>query len=1053
MKFVPRTDDTPTSVDGSVSETLTLAREFSASGERSTWRLGRFTLRQLLGKGGFGEVYRAYDSVLDREVALKVPRIGHDDSGLLKRFVAEAKLAGRLRHPNIVAVYESDVVDGHVFIATEFVHGETLAARIKRDRPDPATAARWVAELADALHYAHSHGVVHRDVKPHNIMLDTSERPQLMDFGLAKRLDEASSLTTEGSLLGTPAYMSPEQARGENSRVGPASDQYSLGVVLYELLTGQRPFDGPSHKVIAAAAMEEPPAPSRVAPGIPVDLEAVCLKAMNKEIPRRYASAGEFAEDLRRWMRHDETQARPIGQWERLDRWRRRNRTISRLVAAVAISLLAGMLVSVFFAAIASERATRAISAQSEADAKAILARNNADAANASAELAAQRADRLQWQLYISNVNRAFIELNQNNYGNAIRLLAECPEGLRGWEWRYVNGLCHLELVAIPGPQLPRTVRYTYGREHCIAFSPDGSSIVWQGADLRLRLWDPRTGRPKQVFADYDGSVLSVAFSKNGQLLAAGCDDFYVRIWEVATGNILHKLPIVDSPQDVDAQGIDCVTFIRNDTAVFAATQKDYGVWEIPSGKRSIQLPLKSPEFNFSTTVAPSEKQFVVATDKSNVFFFDMETGRQRRRVPIQNELALNTSFSPDQTMAATAAKDRIVLWDVKSGEIVKSLEGAIAKRVAFSEDGKRLVAGGEDRTMQIWDLATGRRLVTYRGHTDIVNSVALSPDGSLAASAGQDGTLKIWDATRDRSGIVFKHPNAVVRGFWLPDGRGIATVYQTQVLLWEFGNTQPSREIPLTRSYWYPVAWHPDYREFAYAGRNGQLVLCDTHSYRETQRLFEPGEMVRAIVYAPNGDRLVTTLRDKLVILDTKSHRSIAEYPLDFEHYGRAASDQATRHVALGGDGQILLLDAATGRTIVHVHLPGGRTTSLPPVCFSPNGEHFLHGDGADIVMRSVATGEEVRRLTGHTVVVNDVKYTPDGTRIASVSDDTTIKFWDPTSGDVVFSFRNENSGFVWLEFSRDGNHLLTGGFDRTARVWDATVVSPQNRSGTPLE
>src|SRR5262249_39081226 len=205
---------------------------------------GRFELREVLGRGGFGVVYRAFDPLLDREVALKVPLFSRAERKKAERFLNEARAAARLRHPNIVAFYEIGEADDRLFLAAEYIQGKTLADVVKVSRPSIAQSVRWVLELAGALNYAHSQGIVHRDIKPQNIMIDAGGRPQIMDFGLAKRVDRDSTMTVEGALLGTPAYMPPEQARGEIDKIGPQSDQYSLGVVLYELLTGQKPFDG-----------------------------------------------------------------------------------------------------------------------------------------------------------------------------------------------------------------------------------------------------------------------------------------------------------------------------------------------------------------------------------------------------------------------------------------------------------------------------------------------------------------------------------------------------------------------------------------------------------------------------------------------------------------------------------------------------------------------------------------------------------------------------------------------------------------------------------------
>jgi serine/threonine protein kinase len=351
--------------------TETFAGKKSGSGElsTSTGKIGRFEVHEVLGRGAFGVVSRAYDRLLDRQVALKVPLFSSKDGKRAKRFLNEAKAAARLRHPNIVAVYEGGEADGKLYLAAEYIKGQTLAEVIKSARPvsgqNPGDAprdfeaaehhgcgrvphllpieqsARWVRELAGALAYAHAQGVVHRDIKPHNVMIDGEGRPQIMDFGLAKRVDQDSKMTSEGALLGTPAYMPPEQARGDIENVGPHSDQYSLGAVLYELLTGQRPFDGPPAIVIAKAASEEPPAPRTINSAIPQDLEAICLKAMEKDPARRYANCVALAADLDHWLRGESVAARPPSRLIKLRGWRRRQPLIAALTGAVALLLVA----------------------------------------------------------------------------------------------------------------------------------------------------------------------------------------------------------------------------------------------------------------------------------------------------------------------------------------------------------------------------------------------------------------------------------------------------------------------------------------------------------------------------------------------------------------------------------------------------------------------------------------------------------------------------------------------------------------------------------------
>lgn len=330
--------------------------------------LGRFRITVELGAGQFGTVYRAYDPQLDREVALKVP---HADllanPRVVTRFLREAKAAANLRHPNIVPVFESGKVAGGYYIARAFIDGRPLADEIPDGGLPFRRAAAVARELAGAVGYAHEQGVVHRDIKPANVMVDRTGRPHLMDFGLASRADEGSKLTTDGAILGTPAYMAPEQARGAGGEAGPAADQYAVGVVLYELLTGRVPFSGPAAIVIHNAIHTDPEPPAKHRPDTPADLGTICRKAMAKRPEERYATCADLADDLRRWLDGEPVAARPLGPVGQLVRWGRRNPAVAGLSAAVVALLAVGVLVASSLAVAAAREAKRADQAAADA--------------------------------------------------------------------------------------------------------------------------------------------------------------------------------------------------------------------------------------------------------------------------------------------------------------------------------------------------------------------------------------------------------------------------------------------------------------------------------------------------------------------------------------------------------------------------------------------------------------------------------------------------------------------------------------------------------------
>ena len=670
-------------------------------------KIGRFELREVLGQGGFGRVYRAYDTQLDRDVALKVPTFAPEDQGKVKRFINEARHAARLRHPNIVPLYESGEADGQYYIASQYVPGEPLSARIERDPPAYWQIAEWVRALAAALAYAHDEGIVHRDIKPENIMLDEKGHVQIMDFGLAKRVDCESSVSMDGNVVGTPAYMAPEQAQGETDNVGPKSDQYSLGVVLYELLTGTRPFDGPPHVVINAVINEEPQPLRTENEKVPRDLEAICQKAMQKEADQRYESCANFGVDVDRWLNGHEISARPIGRSERISRWYRRNRTVAQLasLATTMLILLAigGPVVAVRYMAVsdtASERAEslrqavaaletiesglqlqnqqlqRTIFQRDEAIADSERRRLEAEAATLHASAETQRANEALESLQAEIATR---EEAQRNLAAAESTIATREQTLAESDITlYIDRLTLAKSAIDEGKHTDAQLRLNECAEHMrgwewnylYALSQEREPLLWQIATAAREVALDPTEQYALIVGNFGRSAASGSAAK-------------VAICELATGNVTFASP--------DDPGGDAV-FVSDDGTQAAVVVGDYyaarrihaaiHLYDItsltPSYRRTVDWP---PGVLYDVGFNAQKTPIAVCVQGGRLTVWDLETSR---RIPAYSTLCANVKcarLADPQRLVVCMGTDKdvesVALVDMESVRVIRQSPAA----------------------------------------------------------------------------------------------------------------------------------------------------------------------------------------------------------------------------------------------------------------------------------------------------------------------------------------------------------------------------------------
>jgi WD40 repeat protein/tRNA A-37 threonylcarbamoyl transferase component Bud32 len=1002
--------------------------------------IGKFLVLEQLGQGAFGTVYKARDPELSRLVAIKVPRAGaFRDSADEERFLREARAAAQLDHPNIVRVLEVGCENGLPYTVSTFVEGPTLADRLTAGRPDFRTTVALVAQVGDALAYAHDRKVIHRDIKPGNILIDGEGRPHVADFGLARREEEAT-LTVEGDILGTPAYMSPEQASGKLDVVDGRSDVYALGVVLYELLTGERPFRGNTRMLLHQVLHDDPRPPRKLNDAVPRDLETICLKCLQKEPRRRYAGAGGLADDLRRFADGAPILARPSAAWERALKWARRRPAAAGLltVSLVALTALVG---GALWHNVQLQATLRDLATQ----------RDGADRARADAEA---RREETRRHLYVARANLAQLAWQDAQVPRVLALLdAQRPgraadSDLRAFEWHYLRRLCHSELLTLGRGERPDSLPARVS----VGFSPDGSSLAVAGGDAAVDLWDARTGRLLHRLEGHTEPAGAVALSPKGERVASGGRDNTVRLWEAATGRLERTLR-------GHTAGVTAVAFAPDGRRVASASlDATVKVWDAASGQEVRTIRGHGDRVT-GVAWSPDGTRLVSACSGANVLrVWDADTGRELFPCRGHEDFVGGVAYSPDgRRLASTSADKTVRLWDAATGQEVLTLRGHawFTHGVAFSSDGRRLASTSEDRTVKVWDVATGRELMTIRGHQSPVCGVAFGAGDTRLASVGSDGTVKVWDATRPQEALALVGLTQRVTGVvFSTDGLRVAASSEeptTAVRLWDAVTGRQLLAIagpPLLRD---ALAFSADGRRLLGVSRARSLEAWDAAT---GQPLPAPAAAATFLVAACSADgrRVVALAADRsLGVWDTTTGREV---------FGTAAPGGPITRLALSRDGSRLAV--ATGDGTVGVwnvdageslcRLRGGWAGS-PPMAFSPDAVALATAHGEDVTVWRVATGEQLQTLRGHPGGVACLAYSADGRRLATGGPNMAVNVWDLSTGEQVLTLKGHVSQLTCLAFSPDDVRLASGsGFrDRSVRIWNAVPLPEEVGRGAP--
>lgn len=981
---------------------------------------GDYELLQEIARGGMGVVYKARQVSLNRPVALKMILAGQFASDTeVQRFLQEAEAAASLDHAHIVPIFEVGEYEGQRFFSMKLIDGWSLArsqgdtrkAVIGKDKQ--RHAARVMAKVAHAVHHAHQRGILHRDLKPGNILLDANQQPHITDFGLAKRVEGNSGLTHTGAIIGTPSYMAPEQARGDK-KLTTAIDVYGLGAVLYELLTGRPPFKGVTPLDTLRLLLErEPDRPRTLQRTLDRDLETICLKCLEKDPARRYGSAEALAEDLERWWAGEPIQARRTGSAERAVKWVRRRPLIAGLLGAVVVVTIVGL--SAF--AWAFDQAL-------ESRDDAIREKNNTAIALQQTDEARQRADthwmkaehagrkfRAERDVGRRNLYAAKMRLAQAAWDAAQlnRVLAileeqqpkEDEDDLRGFEYGYLAALCRADL---------RTLRGFSGAMYSVAFSPDGRLLAAGGGYKsvgEVKVWDTTTWKEMRSLPGHTAAVQGVVFSPDGRRLASAGNDETVRIWDVNSGKAI--LTFKGSIGPIRSLAI------TPDGKRLAGGSRDWNrtdavaVWEAATGK-VVQTLSGYTRGAQQIAFGPGDADVLATVSQDGAWLWDLPAGRKRPPLPsFPHRLPWADSVAIDalgQRLAVGGGNGVVKVWDLGTAKelfVLKRHTSAVAA-VSFSSDGQRLASASHDHTVRVCNMQTGEDVVDFKGHLGWVNSVTFSPDGKRLASASQDRTVKIWDANL----------------------------------------SQEHRSINGLQDAMRSVAFRPDGQVLATGGENHTIKVRDARSGQSFLTLRGHTADVVGLAYNQDGTRLVSASLDRtLRVWDGKTGGPLLTLTGHNDGIrGVAFSTDGTRMVSGSGEmykldkpGELKIWDAHSGRELLTVSQPSG----LLRVAFSPDNKHvagiFRNGE---VRLWDAATGNMIW-LARHRTEGSAIAFHPTGRLLATGSDDRTLKLWDVGTGREVLSLPHA-SGVRSVAFSPDGKRVVSGCYDNPVMVtlWD---------------